>query len=135
MAMTVHTASCHCGAVKITAELDLAAGTVRCNCSSCAKARWWEVIVKPDAVHAIHGESETWSYRFGAKRIEMVHCRTCGIRLFVRGSMDVLGGAFVGINVACLDGASDEELAATPIHYANGRENDWLNVPRVTAHL
>jgi hypothetical protein len=135
MAMKRHSARCHCGKVGIEADLDLMAGTVRCNCSSCAKARWWEASMKPEAVHAIRGEEHTVSYRFGARAIDMRHCRHCGVRLFIRGHMELLGGDFVAVNVACLETASDDELAAAPIHHADGRHDNWTQAPAIFAHL
>jgi hypothetical protein len=41
MTLKIHSGGCHCGAVRFDAEIDIAQGTIRCNCSSCAKARSW----------------------------------------------------------------------------------------------
>ena len=46
-----------------------------------------------------------------------------------------LGGAFVSIAVGCLDDVSPEELAATPIHYGDGRNNAWWQPPAITSYL
>ena len=45
MTLKIHSGSCHCGAVRFEAEIDIAQGTVKCNCSSCVKARSWLTIV------------------------------------------------------------------------------------------
>ena len=135
MALKTHRASCHCGKVSIEADLDLMAGTGRCNCSICAKSRWWGISVKPEAVHAITGAEHTSGYSFGTKSIDLRFCATCGLRVYGKGHIAQLGGDFVAINVACLDGVSDEELAAAPIHYSNGRDNDWMHSPAIVTHL
>jgi hypothetical protein len=135
MAAKMHKASCHCGKVSIEAELDLMAGTARCNCSICAKSRWWGISVKPAAVRAIHGEENTTTYRFGTKSIALHFCSTCGLRVYGKGDIPQIGGALVAINVACLDDVAPEELAAAPIHYSNGLDNDWMHPPKVTSYL
>jgi hypothetical protein len=135
MALKTHKASCHCGAVSIEAELDLMAGTGRCNCSICAKARWWGISVKPAAVRAIQGEAHTASYRFGSKAIDIRFCKTCGLRVYGKGHIAQIGGDFVAINVACIDDVTPEELAAAPVHYSNGLDNDWMHAPKVTGYL
>jgi hypothetical protein len=135
MASRLHKASCHCGAVAIEAEFDLMDGTARCNCSICKKARWWGKSVKPDQVKAIRGAEHTFGYKFASHSIDLRHCKTCGLRVYGKGYVEQIGGDFVAINVACLDDVSDEELAAAPIHFSNGRDNDWMHEPKVKSYL
>src|SRR5688572_24425653 len=67
-AMTTKTyrGSCHCGRVKFEADIDLAAGTGKCNCTSCWKKRWWSVSVKPERFRSISDEQELSRYRPGS---------------------------------------------------------------------
>lgn len=127
--------SCHCGAVRFEADLDLSSGTGRCNCSFCRKARFWGVTIKPEAFRLLSGEEQLRDYQFATRSAHHVFCINCGLRPFGRGYVEQMGGHYVSINLACLDGIADEELAAAPVRFMNGRDNDWWHSPAETRYL
>lgn len=127
--------SCHCGAVRYEADIDLAQGTNKCNCSICTKTRNWNVIIKPDAFRQVSGDEALSDYRFGSKQGAHLFCKHCGIRTFERGHVKEIGGDYVSIKVASLDDVDPRELAAAPVRFANGRENKWWEPPTETRHL
>jgi hypothetical protein len=129
-----YTGSCHCGAVRFACDLDLAAGTSRCNCSICAKGRFWKAVVPADAFRLTQGENALSDYTFGSRSIHHFFCKRCGIKPFGRGHVDEMGD-FVAVNVACLDDTTDEELAQAPVQYEDGRSSQWESPPRETRHL
>lgn len=141
---------CHCGAVKFECEIDLApegqrspqirhgpwyASTLRCNCSFCGKTRMWKSHVPSEAFRLKQGADNLTHYRFGEGGIDHTFCKTCGVYSFVSSSLEVMGGDFVCINVACLEDVTPEELAAAPIRYEDGANDDWDNPPPITSYM
>lgn len=128
-----HEVRCHCGAVRIDARVDLAAGTSRCNCSVCTAGRFWKVIVQPEDFRLQAGEDAIVEYRFGAGRIRHRFCRHCGIKTHGYGEWD--GAKFYAINVAAIPALTPAVLASIPVAYENGREDDWDHAPPEQAYL
>jgi len=127
--------SCHCGAVTFEADIDLAAGSGKCNCSICTKRRAWGVVIKPDAFRLLRGADQLSDYQFGTLSGHHRFCSNCGCAPFGDGHVEEIGGDFVSVQIACLDELSPEELEAIPVNYADGRNNAWWERPKVVAYL
>lgn len=114
--------SCHCGAVRYEAGFDLAAGSNRCNCSLCSKARAWFLFVRGDAFTLLAGEDLLSDYRWlppGRAEPGLTYrfCSRCGIRLYATGEWDAMGGRFYALHVPTLDDVDPEQLANAPIRF------------------
>ena len=126
--------SCHCGAVRYEADIDLAQGTFRCNCSICYKSRAWLAGIPKDAFRLISGADILRDYQFGQKRIHHRFCSQCGVRSFSQGS-DGKGNESYAVRVNCLDGVDTQELVDAPVKYFNMLHDDFKSAPAETRHL
>ncbi len=134
MLKTYH-GSCHCGAIRYEADLDLQSGTSRCNCTYCLKARAWGIHAKPEAFRLAAGSDEGVAYHKHPDAPVKYHCATCGVHTHARGNAPYMGGAFVTVFVATLDDASPDELMSGKINFADGLGNNWTNPPEEIRHL
>lgn len=127
--------SCHCGSVRFEVDIDLDAGTLKCNCSICSKSRAWLAAVGPAEFRLLSGKAELADYRFGARRIHHHFCRTCGVRPFGQASTADGGVDFYAVNLGALDDVDPAELANAPVQHVDGRNDDWQSPPAETRHL
>jgi hypothetical protein len=138
MAMQTHRGSCHCGAVRYEVDIDLAQGTLRCNCSLCSKARAWFAFAPADKFRLLEGEQELGEYQWtpeGAERPNLHYrfCKTCGVRAFTSGK-DERGRDIRAIAISSLDDADADELAAS-ITFVDGLHDDFKHPPADTRLL
>lgn len=133
--LKTHHGSCHCGAVHFEADVDLAAGTGKCNCSICLQKRKWGVTMRPDQFRLTAGEDNLTDYQFNTGTQHHYFCKTCGVAPFGKGFVEEMGGDYFSVSVVSLDDVSDEELAAAPVAFFNGRDNQWWEQPKVTSYL
>lgn len=126
---------CHCGVVRFECELDLTGTTSKCNCSICTKTRFWKTIARADAFRLLRGDDVLTDYQFGSNAIHHYFCSRCGVKPFGSGETEALGGRFYAVNVACLEDATDEELAEAPVLYEDGRNDRWDRVPAETRYV
>lgn len=130
-----HKGSCHCGAIRFEAAIDLSAETSKCNCSSCTKTRFWKTLVPVADFRLLQGEDSLTDYQFGRRAIHHLFCKTCGVKAFGRVEMPELGGTFYAISVPCLDDATAKEWAEAPIIFQDGRNDDYEHPPAEVRYL
>jgi hypothetical protein len=132
--MTTYQGSCYCKRVRFEVDLDLSAGTTRCNCTSCLKRRWWGAMAKPAAFRLLAGESEL--VKLKPAKGPGGFCKHCGVASFAHGdAAEWNDGDYVAINVGCLDGLSPAQLAAIPITYLDGLHDTWAPITENTSYL
>ena len=135
MSLKTYSGGCHCGAVRFEADLDLAAGSNRCNCSLCFKARAWFAFAKgAEHFRLLAGADALSEYRWTPPErpepfLTYAFCRHCGIRVFGRGEMPALGGTFHAVHLTALDDAAAEDLAQSPVQFVDGRHGHFDRAP------
>ncbi|OAP42648.1 aldehyde-activating protein [Sinorhizobium glycinis] len=126
--LRTYSGSCHCGAIRFETELDISAGTGKCNCSICTKMRLWSARVKPEAFRLVAGEGELTDFQ-GI-------CKRCGIHPFERIEVpNMTGSPYYSISIACLDAVDIDELMSAPVTYYDGRNDNWAERPSEVRHL
>lgn len=86
MSKKTYHGSCHCGAVKYTAKLDLST-LAQCNCSICRKKGTIHQRISPENFELLSGEDDLTLYQFDSKEAKHLFCKHCGIHSFSHPSV------------------------------------------------
>lgn len=137
MAYQRYQGSCHCQAVRYEAAFDLDAGTNRCNCSLCSKARAWFLFVREDDFCLLAGEDALSDYEWippGRTEPGLTYrfCSKCGSRLYATGELAQLGGRFYAIHVPTVDNLDREQLVQAPLHFIDNAHDRVNEAPADT---
>ncbi|MDI7861378.1 GFA family protein [Rhizobiaceae bacterium n13] len=134
--LRTYTGGCQCGAVRFEADLDIGAGTGKCNCTICWKMRLWTARVRPEAFRLVSGVRDLTDYQGSNTVAHHLFCRHCGMHPFERvDTPNMTGGPYLNINVACLDNLDIDELMAAPVTCYDGLHDDWGARPSEVRHL
>ena len=126
--------SCHCGAVRFEADLDLSQPSYRCNCSICRRNRFWPAVARPEGFRLIAGAQMLTEYLFNTRKNQHFFCKVCGVRAFGVGNETPMG-KMVGVNIGCLEGVTEEELSKIPVTCIDGLHDRWQHAPEFSSHL
>ena len=113
------TASCHCGAVELTAELlGGPESAARCTCSFCARRQAANVSAAAHSVKVTRGADNLSLYMWGTGTAKHWFCKTCGIYTHHQRRSDI---SECGINVGCIHGV--EPWTLEPFHWNEGQKH------------
>jgi hypothetical protein len=132
--LKTYSGSCHCGAVRFEAELDLERPTYRCNCSICRRTRFWPAVAREDGFRVLSGEQDLTQYLFNTRKNQHYFCRHCGVRPFGIG-IDAPIGKMFSVNLGCLEGLSEEQLSQLAVTCVDGLNGRWPEAPAFCSHL
>lgn len=127
--LRTHRGSCHCGAVRFEAELDLDAGATTCNCTSCIRVNARSVIMKPSAFRLTGGQEAVTHYQREGSSNGRSFCKHCGSQVFAKGHVPEIGGDYVSVNLNCVE---EIDPALVKLSYFDGRHNNWYAGTRPT---
>ncbi len=110
------TATCHCGAVRLTATLPHGFDDIaRCTCSFCARRQAAAVTATTASLKITKGADNLSLYTWHTGTAKHYFCKTCGIYTHHQRRSNP---AECGINLGCIDGAKPWEH--DPIRWTDG---------------
>ena len=118
--MSIHSGSCHCGAVRFEVESPAIIEATRCNCSICDMCGFLHLFVSHKNFRLLQGKDALTTYTFNTRAAQHTFCKHCGVKSFYvpRSHPDGLS-----INVNCLKRATIESIEESPFDGQNWEKN------------
>ena len=110
----IHTASCHCGTVKM--ELHLPDGLIdirRCDCSMCRRRGAVAASVPLSNIKITQGIDALTLYQFNTKTAKHYFCSVCGIYTHHQRRSDP---SQYGFNISCLEDVNPLSIPDIPTY-------------------
>ncbi|MFT6456560.1 GFA family protein [Pseudophaeobacter arcticus] len=102
--MVTLTASCHCGAVALTADFPQGlASAARCDCSFCRRRGAAAATALSSSLKIQKGAENLSLYTWGTGTAKHYFCKTCGIYTHHQRRSDPNE---CGVNLGCIDGGN-----------------------------
>lgn len=111
------TATCHCGAVRLSFPTLRLETMRRCTCSMCMR-RGAVAVSVPLGELTVEGAGNLALYQFNTRTAEHYFCRTCGIYTHHRRRSNPNE---YGVNLGCVEG--QDISALTDIPWVDGRDH------------
>ncbi len=117
-------ATCHCGAVALTADFPKGlASAARCDCSFCRRRGAAAVTALTSTLRVTRGADNLSLYTWGTGTAKHYFCKTCGIYTHHQRRSDPKE---CGVNLGCIDGGNPRSHPET---YGEIPWNDGVNHP------
>jgi hypothetical protein len=117
--------SCHCGKIKFEANIDLAQGSGKCNCTFCRKNSYWSIKVPLEDFRLLEGEDSISKYSNNSQIGAYIFCKHCGSMPFALTVPSEWTKEGASIKVSSFDDMTVQEMNSMPISYYNGLDNTW----------
>jgi hypothetical protein len=133
--LKTYTGGCHCGAIRFEADIDLAAGTWKCNCTICARNRLWSFEVEPHGLRLLAGADYLRDYSFNDHVAHHYFCKRCGVHPYEFVDLPAENRQYYNVNVNCVEALDMDAVMAAPIRHIDGLHDRWDRVPAEIRHL
>src|SRR5690242_12725347 len=111
--MTTYNGSCHCGAVRYEATIDLQRPVISCNCTLCGRTGSLLAFIPVGVFRLLAGYGSLTHYLVNKHVIHLLFCKVCGIKSFARGKRPD-GMPMIAVNARCLEGVDVATLNVKP---------------------